>query len=142
MKNLRTFKSYWVSIGLQIVEYFQFLEKLLTEKNLDNTEAAIQRCSWEKVFWKYAANLQENTMLKCDFNEAAIQLYWSRTLAWVLSCKFAAYFQNTFSAKHLWMTASENNILRKIFFKTPFSLSHSLSLFKSLYNPWIVITLE
>ena len=24
-------------------------------------EAAIQRCSYKKVFWKYAANLQENT---------------------------------------------------------------------------------
>ena len=25
------------------------------------TEADTQRCSLEKVFWKYAANLQENT---------------------------------------------------------------------------------
>ena len=25
------------------------------------SEAALQRCSWEEVFWKYAANLQENT---------------------------------------------------------------------------------
>ena len=25
------------------------------------SEAAVQRCSYEKVFWKYAANLQENT---------------------------------------------------------------------------------
>ena len=24
-------------------------------------EAATQSCSWEKVFWNYAANLQENT---------------------------------------------------------------------------------
>ena len=28
---------------------------------LDFFEAAIQRWSQEKVFWKYAANLQENT---------------------------------------------------------------------------------
>ena len=27
----------------------------------------------------------------------ALQLYWNRTSAWVFSCKFAAYFQNTFS---------------------------------------------
>ena len=27
----------------------------------------------------------------------ALQIYWNRTSAWVLSCKFAAYFQNTFS---------------------------------------------
>ena len=30
-----------------------------------------------------------------------------KLLAWVLSCKFAAYFQNTFSYKHLWMAASK-----------------------------------
>ena len=27
----------------------------------------------------------------------AKQLYWNLTSAWVFSCKFAAYFQNTFS---------------------------------------------
>ena len=26
-----------------------------------DTEAALQRCFYEKVFWKYAVNLQENT---------------------------------------------------------------------------------
>ena len=36
---------------------------------------------------------------KCDFNKVALQLYWSRTSAWVFSCKFAAYFQNTFFHK-------------------------------------------
>ena len=35
-------------------------------------------------------------MTKCDLNKAALQLYWNRTLAWVFSCKFGAYFQNTF----------------------------------------------
>ena len=29
-----------------------------------------------------------------------------RTSAWVFSCKFAAYFQNTFSKEHLWAAAS------------------------------------
>ena len=28
---------------------------------LFKTEAVTLRCSYEKVFWKYAANLQENT---------------------------------------------------------------------------------
>ena len=52
-------------------------------------EAAVQKCSLKKVLWKYAANLQENT-------DAEVR-YWNRTLVWVLSCEFAAYFQNTFS---------------------------------------------
>ena len=41
-------------------------------------EAALQKCSSEKRFWQYA-----------------LQLYWNHTLPWVLSCKFAAYFQYT-----------------------------------------------
>ena len=36
-------------------------------------------------------------MPKCDFNKVAL---------WVFSCKFAAYFQNTFSKEHLWVAAS------------------------------------
>ena len=34
---------------------------------------------------------------KCDFYKAAKQFYWNYTLVRVFSCKFAAYFQNTFS---------------------------------------------
>ena len=30
----------------------------------------------------------------------------NRRTAWVVSCKFAAYFQNTFLWEHLWMAAS------------------------------------
>ena len=50
-------------------------------------EAALQRCSKENFFWKYAANLQQNT---CDFNKVAEQFYWNHTSAWVFSCKFVA----------------------------------------------------
>ena len=34
---------------------------------------------------------------KCDFNKVSEQLYWNRTSARVFSCKFTAYFPNTFS---------------------------------------------
>ena len=37
-------------------------------------------------------------MPQCDFNQVAS--------AWASSCKFAAYFQNTFFKKHLWVAAS------------------------------------
>ena len=47
-------------------------------------------------------------MPKWDFDKVAKQLYWSRTSARVFSCKFAAYFQNTFSEEHLRMAASAN----------------------------------
>ena len=56
------------------------------------------------MFWKCAANLQENT-------HAEVQLYWNRTSTEVFSCKFAAYFQNTFSKEHLSLAASKRCIL-------------------------------
>ena len=55
------------------------------------SEATLQRCSYNRLLWKYAANLQENTHDKCDFNKVAKQLYWNHTSTWVFSCKFAAY---------------------------------------------------
>ena len=33
-------------------------------------EPAIQRSSWEKVFWKYAANLKENTRVELQFQKS------------------------------------------------------------------------
>ena len=57
------------------------------------TEAAIQRCSYKKVFWKYAANSCWSPILL----KIAKQLYWNHPSASVFSCKFAACFQNTFS---------------------------------------------
>ena len=46
---------------------------------------------------------------RCSENMQQIyrQIYWNRTSAWVFSCKFAAYFRNTFSKEHLRVAASE-----------------------------------
>ena len=44
-------------------------------------------------------------MPKCDINKVARQLYGNHTSTWVFSCKFATYFQNTFSQEHLWVAA-------------------------------------
>ena len=49
-------------------------------------------------------------MQKYDFNKVALQLYWNRTSAWLLSCKFAAFFQNTFSYKHVLVAASVSSV--------------------------------
>ena len=69
----------------------------ITPRKYISAETAVQRCSKEKVLWKYAANLLERLLPKCDFSKVAKQLYWNHTSAWVLSCKFGAYFQDTFS---------------------------------------------
>ena len=46
-------------------------------------------------------------MLKCDVNENPKQCYYNHTLAWVLSCNFAAYLQYTFSQEHHLVAASK-----------------------------------
>ena len=45
-------------------------------------------------------------MPKCNINKTALQLYWNHTSAWLFSCDFAAYFQNTFSSEHPWRAVS------------------------------------
>ena len=37
---------------------------------MNSAEAATQRCSLEKVYWKYAANLQENTHAEMWFQQS------------------------------------------------------------------------
>ena len=52
-------------LNKSLMENFIFYAVL--RKMLDNKEVALQRCSWEKIFWKYAANLQENTHAEVRF---------------------------------------------------------------------------
>ena len=53
-------------------------------------------------------------MPKYDFNKVALQLYWNHTSAWAFSCKYTAYFQNTFSWEHLEVASSGKNLTEKI----------------------------
>ena len=78
--------------------------KGLTEINLvrsSHPDVPRNRCS-ENMQQIY----RRTTMQKCDFNKVAKQLYWNHTSAGLFSCKFAAYFQNSFFIKHLWVAAS------------------------------------
>ena len=53
-------------------------------------------------------------MPKCNFNKFAMQLYWNRTLTWVFSCQFAAYFQNTFHRNTSgWLSLKILNVYHK-----------------------------
>ena len=48
---------------------------------------------------KICSSYRGTPMAKCDFKKVALH-----TSSWVFSCKFAAYFQNTF--EHFWVAAS------------------------------------
>ena len=56
---------------------------------------------------------RRSPMSKWDFNKIALQPYWNHTSACVFSCKFAAYFQNTFSSGRLLL--SIQNISKPLF---------------------------
>ena len=71
-------------------------------------------CSERQILIKrYSENMLEiyrrTPMPKCEFNKVAEKLYWYHTSAWVSSCKFAAYFQNTFLKKHLLHNIKKNS---------------------------------
>ena len=54
---------------------------------------------------------------KCDFNEVSLQLYCSHTSVWMFSCKFATYFQSTFSKNtSVWLLLNAGNVWRYIHF--------------------------
>ena len=55
-----------------------------------------ERYSSVKLFLKHAANLQENTHVKVQFQWSCMQRYWNRGSTRVFSCKFTVYFWNTF----------------------------------------------
>ena len=57
------------------------------------------------LFWIFWHFLLIKKLMKLTYN----RLY--HTSALVLSCKFAAYFQNTFSQEYFWAATSENNSL-------------------------------
>ena len=50
----------------------------------------------KSVLQIYSKFCRRTPIPRCDFHKVVKQLYWNHTSAWVFSCKFAAYFQNTF----------------------------------------------
>ena len=74
--------------GYHIQEYLEYFGNIL--KQLEGV--LIKRCS-ENMQQIY----RRTPMPKCNFNKNAKQRYRNHTSAWVLSCKFAAYFHNTLS---------------------------------------------
>ena len=75
-------------------------------------------------------------MRKYDFNKVAKQLHWYRTSAWVFSCNFVSYFQNTSSLESCFFSSDTSNkwcirMLKK--FDEQFNLLH-WGVFRTLSN--------
>ena len=68
----------------------------VTFRNSQSRGVFIKKCS--KICCKFTA---EHLLSKCDFNKVALQIYFAIKLLCKFSCKYAAFFQNTFSEEHL-----------------------------------------
>ena len=97
---------------------------------LAKTEAAHQRCSYKKVFWKYAADLQENTNAEVWFKFPISLLHIFRipfpknTSGWLLlekqRCTFISLTLRVFSnIKVRWYLESKARIYLKCIFVFP-----------------------
>ena len=53
-------------------------------------------------------------MPKCDSNKVALQLYRNHTSAWMCSCKFPAYFQNTLRMRHKYLKLKPGSSFKHI----------------------------
>ena len=60
------------------------------------SEAAVQRCFWENMFWKYAANLQEKTNAEVQFQENCKATLWKWHFGMGVLLQIFCFFQNTF----------------------------------------------
>ena len=96
----------WIAISLSHIFYLAFAasNNFMTRANLKekceplNIQTQPPRGVRRKRCSKNIQQIYQRTpMSKCNFNKNALQLYWNHNSAWVVSCKFAAYFQNTFS---------------------------------------------
>ena len=82
----------------------KFNFKRLRKWNSFHSEEAPQKCCSKMLFYKNATSLQESTRPEVWLYNVAKRFYWNLTSAWLFSCKFAKYFQNTFLEEHFWGT--------------------------------------
>ena len=94
--------------NLQNLEFFVTLKLLLLFKDSNNKENVffniyfiILRSSHQEVFFekgvlKICSKSTGEQPCRNVISIKVLQIYWNHTSAWVFSCKFAVYFQNTF----------------------------------------------
>ena len=75
---------------LDFFEFLKFFKILFFHKQ--PSRGVFKKCCSQNIQQIY----KRRPMPKCDFNKVSWQLYWNLTSAWVFSCKFDGYFQNSF----------------------------------------------
>ena len=94
-----------IDVLSRVINSFIFKGKSLNSRKKFKSQSQSSRGVLRKRCFENMQQIYSRTaMPKCDFNKVAQHLYWNHR---VFSCKFAAYFQNTFSWEHLWRAAFE-----------------------------------
>ena len=94
--------SGWLLLNLQCLNYVSQTFKVQKRDSIWTLVCKVKKQPSRDVSKKMCSeNIQQPhrriPIPKGFFNKVALQLYLNRTSIWVFSCKFAAYFQNTFS---------------------------------------------
>ena len=105
----QNFKSF-DNIFSVVATYLQKRNNVSLPLVLSRVNCIVQKQPSRGVLRRWCSeNMQQiyrrTPMPKSDLNKVTLQLYWKHTSTWMFSCKFPAYFQNTFSQVHLLKTA-------------------------------------
>ena len=96
-----------INISLEALKCKSSLCNHVIEGYRNSLQKQPSRCPFIKICPENMQQFYRRTPKpKCDLNKVTKQVYWNHTSALVLSCKFAAYFQNNFLQEHPWRAAS------------------------------------
>ena len=98
MTDQQIIRGTFVISGFFILVYEDNTYNLLVQRSYFQEQSHITFL--QKRVCKYAAKLQDEIHTKMRFQKTL-----RSTSAWVLYCRFAVDFPNTFSEEHLWGTA-------------------------------------
>ena len=84
--------------SLRRIMLFILLEHSITSQNFSGVKVILFRSSHPEMFIrKGVIKIYSKFTGEHSCRSVISQLYWNHTSVWVFSCKFAAYFQNTFT---------------------------------------------
>ena len=99
---LKSSKTFSVSLSKRVINKLLHTQVCIRRKNLVFALVLLIQLFEQKQPSRVALrkrcseNMQQicrkTPILKCDFNKAALLLYWNCTSPWTLSCKFVGYF--------------------------------------------------
>ena len=97
---------YWIfsSYECLLARYSLSDSNRVTRGEFDEVESKV---SWEGLLFLEGSLFFIHSFLQSLVLQSMIHSFLQTAWARAFSCKFAAYFQNTFSKEHLWRAASE-----------------------------------